>query len=372
VIQKEDPMIRTSVGALLAITFMTAGSHGQSRPATLPDSEIQKILAERIDVSHQGVGIVVGVIDANGRRVIAHGRSRAADPRPLDSDTIFEIGSVTKVFTALLLADMVQRGEVALDDPISKYLPSGVKAPERNGRAIALVDLATHTSGLPRVPANLRPATFQDPYADYTAEHLDAFLSSYELPREPGTKFEYSNLGGGLLGYLLARRAGMGYAALVRARITGPLGMTSTTAARPGDEDGPRLAAGHNAQLQPVPAWHFDVLAGCGGVRSNANDMLMLLDAFLGRTKTPLAPAMTLMPTVRRPTGLAGAPEIAIGWLVTKPGAAEILWHNGGTFGYRSYLSVDLRNHAGVVVLSNTSTPAGVDDIGRQILHPRR
>src|SRR3972149_8582837 len=265
VIQKEDPMIRTSVGALLAITFMTAGSHGQSRPATLPDSEIQKILAERIDVSHQGVGIVVGVIDANGRRGIAHGRARAADPRPLDSDTIFEIGSGTKVCTALLLADMVQRGEVALDDPISKYLPSGVKAPERNGRAIALVDLATHTSGLPRVPANLRPATFQDPYADYTAEHLDAFLSSYELPREPGTKFEYSNLGGGLLGYLLARRAGMDYAALVRARITGPLGMTSTTAARPGDEDGPRLAAGHNAPLQPGPPGHLHVLPGWGG-----------------------------------------------------------------------------------------------------------
>src|SRR5208283_4407870 len=122
------------------------------------------------------------------------------DKRALDGDTVFEIGSITKVFTALLLADMAQRGEVALTDPVSKYLPKGVKMPGRNGHAIMLQDLATHTSGLPRLPSNMKPKDFMNPYADYTPELLYQFLSSYELPRDPGSKWEYSNLGAGLLG----------------------------------------------------------------------------------------------------------------------------------------------------------------------------
>jgi CubicO group peptidase (beta-lactamase class C family) len=132
------------------------------------DSDIHQILAERIDKQKQSVGIVVGVLDAKGRRIVAYGSLEKGDKRPLDGDTVFEIGSITKVFTSLLLAEMAQRGEVRLDDPIAKYLPASVKVPERGGRQISLVDLAAHTSGLPRMPANFRPKDPANPYADYT------------------------------------------------------------------------------------------------------------------------------------------------------------------------------------------------------------
>jgi serine-type D-Ala-D-Ala carboxypeptidase/endopeptidase len=131
-------------------------------------------------------------------------------------------------------------------------------------------------------------------------------------------RFEYSNLGGGLLGYLLARRAGMGCEALVQARITGPLGMTSTTI-RLSPDQRVRLAAGHNARLAPVPDWTFDALAGCGALRSTAHDMQRLLAAFLGETSTPLAPAMA---AICRPAGPFGA-QVGLGWIVSTPAAGS-------------------------------------------------
>ena len=158
------------------------------------DSDIHQILVDRIDQQKQSVGIVVGVIDAKGRRVVVYGGLEKGDKRPLDGDTVFEIGSITKVFTSLLLADMAQRGEVRLDDPIAKYLPASAKVPERDGRQITLVDLATHTSGLPRMPANFRPKDPANPYADYSDEQLYSFLSSYDLIRDIGLKFEYLSL----------------------------------------------------------------------------------------------------------------------------------------------------------------------------------
>ncbi len=222
--------MRKALSVTFAMILLGAIAGAQSPPNSPvpPDSEIRKILVERIDTFHQGVGIVVGVIEPQGRRVVAYGSLNQGDPRPLNGDTTFEIGSVTKVFTSLLLSDMVQRGEVALADPVAKYLPAEVKVPERGGRVITLVDLSTHTSGLPRMPSNFNPKDPANPYADYTAEQLFQFISSFQLTRDIGSQFEYSNLGGGLLGQALARRAGMDYEALVRTRITGPLGMSST------------------------------------------------------------------------------------------------------------------------------------------------
>jgi serine-type D-Ala-D-Ala carboxypeptidase/endopeptidase len=343
----------------------------QSPPGSLApsDAEIRKILVERIDTFHQGVGIVVGVIEPQGRRVIAYGSLDQGDPRPLNGDTIFEIGSATKVFTSLLLADMVQRGEVGLTDPIAKYLPAEVKVPQRGGRSITLVDLSTHTSGLPRLPTNFHPKDPANPYTDYTVEQLYQFLSTYQLTRDIGSQFEYSNLGGGLLGNVLARRAGMDYEALVRSRITGPLNMTST-AITLSSEMKTRLAVGHNDQLNAVPNWDVPALAGAGALRSSANDLLMFLAANLGYTQSTLAPAMAAMVAVRRPTGAPGLGEIGLGWLIVKPTTDEIVWHNGGTGGYRSFMGYDRSTRVGVVVLSNTFTAAGVDDIGMHLLDP--
>lgn len=358
---------------MLAVVLLTMAASAQSNtdPAIPSDSEIRKILTERIDAEHQSVGIVVGVIEPAGKRIVTYGSLDKVDKRALNGDTVFEIGSVTKVFTSLLLADMVQRGEVALTDPAAKYLPPGVKMPERGGQSITLEDLSTHTSGLPRLPANLAPKNQGNPYADYSVDQLYQFLSSYTLPRDIGVQYEYSNLGGGLLGHVLARRAGMEYEVVVRARILNPLGMSSTCIAlSPALKE--RMAVGHNAKLEPVPNWDLPTLAGAGALRSSANDLLTLLAAELGYQQTPLAPAMAAMLAVRRPTGNPGL-DIALGWHVfRKSKSEEIVWHNGGTGGFRSFVGFDENRRAGVVVLSNTFTNAGVDDLALHLLDTQR
>ena len=355
------------VGAVIAASVAVAA---QSAPqAALPsDAEIRQILVDRIDTQHQSIGIVVGVIGPEGRRIISYGQLEKGDPRLLNGDTVFEIGSETKVFTSLLLADMVQRGEVALDDPVAKYLPAGVKMPERNGRVITLVDLATHTSGLPRMPSNMMMKDPANPYADYSLEQLYQFLSTYQLTRDIGSHYEYSNLGGGLLGHVLARRAGMDYEALVQSRICDPLGMKSTRITLTAEMKA-RLAAGHNQAMDTVPGWDSPTLPGAGALRSTANDLLDFLAANLGYTKSPLAEAMAAMPKVRRPTGQAGM-EVALGWHVFTTNGEDIIWHNGGTGGYRSFMGYDPKSRIGVVALSNAETTVGMDDIGRHLLDP--
>jgi CubicO group peptidase (beta-lactamase class C family) len=300
---------------------------------------------------------------------VAHGRFANGDPRPVGADTVYEIGSITKVFTSLLLADAVQRHEVALTDPVSKFLPDTAKMPERGGRTITLQDLATHTSGLPRMPDNFKPADPANPYADYSVEQLYHFLASYHLARDIGSQYEYSNLGGGLLGHVLALRAHTDYASLVRDRITGPLGMSSTAIAL-SPEMKSRLAVGHSAVLQPVANWDLPTLAGAGALRSTTADLLVFLAANLGYTTSPLAPAMKAMLDVRRPTGTGGL-EVALGWHVLTAHGHEIVWHNGGTAGYRTFIGFDRAARSGVVVLSNAGTAAGPDDIGRHLLDPQ-
>jgi D-alanyl-D-alanine-carboxypeptidase/D-alanyl-D-alanine-endopeptidase len=354
--------------------MLSAAHISAQSPANTPvssDAEIRKILVERIDTQRQSVGLVVGVIEPSGRRIVAYGSLAKGDSRPLDGDTIFEIGSITKVFTSLLLADAIERHEVALTDPIAKYLPSQVKVPERGGRSISLHDLSTHTSGLPRLPTNMNPKDPSNPYADYSVDQLYQFLSSVQLTRDIGAQYEYSNLGGGLLGHVLARRAGMEYEALVRSRITGPLAMTSTSITL-SPEMKARFALGHGQTLQPASNWDLPTLAGAGALRSSANDLLTFLAAALGYTKSPLGPAMAAMvgmPTIRRPTGLPGL-EIGLGWHISTVHGKEIIWHNGGTGGYRTFIGYDPKARTGVVVLSNAGTLAGPDDIARHLLDP--
>jgi serine-type D-Ala-D-Ala carboxypeptidase/endopeptidase len=330
------------------------------------DSVIRAILADRIDTLHQNVGIVVGIVDANGRRFVSYGNFSVKDQRPVGNDTIFEIGSTTKVFTSTILADMVQRGEVSLDDPVAKYLPADVKMPQRGGKQITLIDLSTHTSGLPRMPSNFAPKDIDNPYADYTVANLFQFLSSYELTRDIGSKFEYSNLGVGLLGQALARRAGMDYEALVRARVTGPLKMENTRITL-SPEMKSWLAVGHNEARLPAANWDLPAFAGAGALRSDARDMLTFIAANLGYVESPLGPAMAAMTKVRRP-GNGPQSDIALGWIAAKREGRVIYWHNGGTGGYRSFFGYDPKSRVGVVLLSNMSTRTGVDDIGLHLL----
>src|SRR5882724_13047002 len=213
--------------------------------------EIRAILAERIDTNKKVVGIAVGVLDDSGARVIGHGRLSKDSATIPDGDTIFEIGSISKVFTSLVLADMIERGEVKPDDAVEKYLPEGTRVPSRNGKKITLIDISMQHSGLPRMPDNFKPADFANPYADYTPAKLYQFLGHYTLTRDPGEKYEYSNVAVGLLGHALSRRAGTSYEQMVRQRVWEPLRMSSTTIALSAEQR-KRLAIGHNALLDPV------------------------------------------------------------------------------------------------------------------------
>ena len=299
-----------------AFLLLSSISLGQSVSQSLVPSneEIKKILVERLGERKDRVGIVVGIIEPAGRRIIAHGNFDKNDARPVSGDTVFEIGSTTKVFTSLLLADMVQHGEVSLSDPVAKYLPSDVKVPERGGRAITLDDLARHRSGLPRLPANLNAsANPLNPYAQYSVPQLYEFLSSYTLPRDIGASFEYSNLGVGLLGHVLSLAAGKDYETLIRTRICQPLGMNST-AITLSPELNAKLAAGHDNRYEATQNWDLPTLAGAGALRSTADDMVTFLAAQLGYKSSELDPAIAATRAGRMPAD--GGMEIGLGWLM--------------------------------------------------------
>ena len=330
----------------------------------LGNDEIREILVTRVDQQQQATGIAVGLVDHTGRRAITYGHPAKGDLRTIDGDTIFEIGSLSKVFTALLLADMVQRHEVSLEDPAAAYLPDSVRLPARDGRVITLLDLATHRSGLPSLPGNLVPQDLRNPYAGYSVENLYQFLNGYTLPRDPGSGYEYSNLGAGLLGHVLGCRAGVDYETLVRTRITEPLGMPDTAITLSASM-AQRMAIGHDALLVPVSNWDMPTLAGAGALRSSINDLMTFLEACLGYRESPLAPAMSAMLDVRRPVGSTPL-AVGLGWHRLGTGA----WHSGGTGGFRSFMGFDPNKRSGVAVLANAFTLAGVDDIGGHIGNP--
>ena len=341
-----------------ALAFLLFSEHLSLIGAQRSTDPLHTALAKRVDEAKEGTGAIIGILTRRGRSFTAYGRARADGPE-ITADTIFEVGSITKVFTSLLLADMVEHGEVALDDPVRKYLPSGVTVPSRGRREITLADLATHTSGLPRDPTNLDLRSLDNPYATYRAEDLYAFLASYSLQRDPGTQWDYSNAGMGLLGHVLAARAGLSYEELLRRRVLAPLGMKETTI-EVNEERRTRRATGHNQALAPVPWWHFDALAGAGAINSTASDMLVFAEAALG-ADTPLKAAFTRMTSIRRPVDRGT--DQALGWDAFRYQGNEVLAKSGGTNGFRSRLFVDPTGHRAVIVLINGGGPAPINDL---------
>jgi CubicO group peptidase (beta-lactamase class C family) len=242
----------------------------------------------------KNAGMVVGVLWGGEQRIGAYGVLNECGQAPSEH-TVFEIGSVTKVFTALALADMVLRGDVALDDPVRKCLPATVHMPSWRGEEITLLHLATHTSSLPRLPDNLAKTIKHqaNPYANYQVSDMYEFLSSYKLGRPLGSREEYSNLGMGLLGHALELVAGKSYEELVRERILQPLGMNDTSIALSTDQLG-RLAPGHTCDGKLTGNWDTPALAACGAFRSTMHDMLVFIEANMRPAASPLAPAIRL------------------------------------------------------------------------------
>lgn len=316
-------------------------------PVALRDLEpiLQKGVAPVVAAWPQG-GVVVGVLDRGEQRVMAFGTAKP--------NSIFEIGSVTKTFTALALAQMVVQKKVTLDEPVRELLPAGWVA-KPAGPEITLLDLATQHSGLPRLPDNLHPANPADPYADYSAERLEAFLKQHGIARPEKTDFLYSNLGVGLLGFALAQRAGVSYSDLIREEITTPMGMRDTVVVLSPEQQS-RFIQGYNGAHDAVGPWRLDALAGAGALRSTAADLLtycatlMHPDRLTGEhgDGATLAPAI---PLVLQPRANAGGMKIALAWLIRPE--QGVYWHNGGTGGYTSLVSFNPQRDRAIVVLYN-------------------
>jgi serine-type D-Ala-D-Ala carboxypeptidase/endopeptidase len=339
---------RRSAGWLLGICLMTGSS---ANAGALPE-RVEQAAQERIAAGTYQT-LVFGVVDGDNSEVVAFGK--LDDGKPPGGDTVYEIGSVTKTFTATLLAQAALSGRATLDAPVAQLLPD-FKIPSRGGIEITLEQLGTQHSALPRMPSNFAPKDPANPYADYDAAKLKAFLAGYQLPRDPGAAYEYSNLGFGLLGCALAQLEHITYGALTDETILKPLGMTMSGTAL-SDAMRTHLAAGHDITGAATKNWDIDALAGAGAIRSTANDMLRYLKANMGIAPSPLAAAMKLAQQPR--SDMTKTIRIGLAWMTTQKG---IIWHNGETGGYRSFLGFTADGRHGVVILSNTAADA--DDLG--------
>ena len=327
----------------------------------LPE-DVEESIKKRIEYGYSP-SYAVGIIDKNGPRYYNFG-TRTMDGGSVNEHTIYEIGSISKVFTAILLAQQVVDGKMKLDDPIKKYLPAEVKVPRKSSVEITLGNLSDHTSGLPRMPDNFTPANPNNPYADYTVKQMLEFISGYELTRDVGAGYEYSNLAQGLLGYILSQYVSTTYEDLMVKSIASPLGMKETKITF--DEKMKKnLAMGHSNR-KPVENWDIPTFAGAGAIRSSTADMLKFLAANMNLKKTSLRKAMDLTHQVRHDK--AGKMRVGLGWHVSKGKNGDVLWHNGGTGGYRTFAGFVKETGMGVVVLTNSNK--GADDLGFHLLDP--
>lgn len=281
-------------------------------------------------------------------------------------DTLFQIGSVTKVFTALALAESVARHELTLDTPLGSFLAEAPASPR--GMQIALGHLASHTSGLPRLPKGFRGQAVRhrlDPYRNFSTGDLVAALAAARPRSEPGTKVRYSNFGAALLGEALCRRTGLSFEQLIAERVTGPLHL-SDSVVHPDPDQRERQAVGHSRRRRPVPDWDLGAMPGAGALYSTVHDLLALLRAHLEPQTTAIPEALRLVQQPR--ATLNRWLRVGLGWHLSPLRGTEhaVLWHNGGTGGFFSYVALLPAARAGVVVLSNTARP--VDGVGLRVL----
>ena len=326
------------------------------------DRVLAPVLDHGVLAKSTGGGVVIGVYDHGQSKVFAYG---TAQP-----DSMFEIGSLTKTFTGLILAQMVQQKKVSFDDPVRNFLPEGTVI-KPLGAEITLLDLATQHSGLPRMPDNFHPANGANPYVDYHAAQMYDYVNKHGVGRANDTIFLYSNFGFGLLGTALSLRAGIPYGQLVRNQVTAPLHMDDTLITLSSTQQA-RLIQGHDAQNHPAGRWDFDVFAGAGALVSTASDMLKYLEANLHPEKfatpeTPIgagaaadSPSSTISAAFAldhqlRASGI-GPAKVALAWLYNEQ--TKIYFHDGGTGGYSSFAAFLPADDRAIVVLYNRSDVA--------------
>ena len=382
------PSIISSANSTSAISMMSTPSanlidqknkNNSSLEFEITD-KIKDLIKDHVDGNKTNAAVVIGFVDAHGTQFYGYGKPHNMSNAVANENTIFSIGSNTKVFTTTLLADMVNKGFVKLDYPIEKYLPSNISIPQYNGHKITIEDLATHTSGLPEFPDNycssFDPAKTEvrdsvqyrtevfDCAKDYDFGQFYQALSSTTLTREPGSKAEYSTFGIGLLGHILALKSNMSsFDELLKQNILNVLGMDDTGFVL-SDSQKSRLAIGHfNSQELPSLNMSNPIAPG-GGLYSTVNDMLKFLSANMGLIKTELDDSMQKSHLIRQSTGQIvpnniEAPGlglyIGLGWFITTNLGHEVIWHNGATIGgYNAYMAFNPTTERGIVILCST------------------
>ena len=337
------------------------------------NDDYKKLFRDKIEFDKSGSSIVAFFVAEKSVRFVNYGNlSKESSSAMADENSIYEIGSITKMFVGVLLADAVKRGEVKLDAPISAYLPKTVKTPKFNGKEITLLDLATHSASLPRLPNNFMPKDNANPYIDYTAKNLYSFLSNYKITREIGVQYDYSNLGIGLLGHILSLRAKMPLEQLLSSRIFKPLAIKDTSFALPTAKKS-RHAQGFDENNQPTSLWFFDSLAGAGAIRSTSIDMAKFISAAAGIIKTPLVDAFLEAQKVRR-QGQNDRVKIGLGWNNVEVYGTEFYWFGGGTGGFRSYIVIDTKQKKGAYLVNNSGQDlmsAFLESIAFNYLQPK-
>lgn len=346
--------IVSSLTAIIAVSL-------SALPTSAADlkSDAEPLIAPYIDA---GIleGLSIGIIKGDQTATLHYGKVNDRNQTP-DDNTIYEIGSISKVFTGVLLADAIHRGKVNLDDAAQAHAPPGAKFPAWEETPIRLIDLATHTSGLPRLPDNMPFSDPANPYADYTSKLALEFLAKHKLHRAPEAKGEYSNFGTSLLGYLLCQSSDLKYHDLLTDRILKPLGMKSSGVQLSLDQQ-KRFAAANTALGVPAKPWDFADLPGAGGIRSTTRDMLVFAHANLGPPDNEVGKALKLAWKNQR---MGAGFEMGLGWHIAKDG--ETRWHNGQTGGYHSMLMINRPLKTAVVLLTNTAT-SEVDQLAEQLM----
>lgn len=334
---------------------------------SLPNNSVSALLAKVMAGEHAypSSGMVAGLCNSRGQRIVSYGTADSGNGRALDGDTVFDIGSLTKLFTALVLADMVVHGRMTMDDPLGKYLPADVHVPEFGGKSITLLDVVTYSPGLPGWPADMPPLS-ENAFPDYSTDQLYQALSRTQLDAAPGTHYVYSNFGYGLLGLALARYASTDFESLVISRVCKPLGMESTRMKLTQDMQA-RVSPGHKQKLAKVTSWNMPpAFAAAGAFRSTANDLLKFLSAATGHKRSPLRPAFVEMMKTQRPANKPNL-QVAAGWFITSGHHDSLIWKDGGVLGYSSFLGYSAVRKNGVVVLANGNT--GVVNLGKHLLN---
>ncbi|HEV7556319.1 MAG TPA: serine hydrolase domain-containing protein [Kofleriaceae bacterium] len=349
------------VDLLVCVSFVAAAcsSHAPgpttvAKPAYVdPDGPHRAAIAAQVApfVDDEVVsGLVIATYDAGKREIYGFGKG-PGHVAP-NGRTLFEIGPVTSVYTALMFADAVQRREVTIDKPVSELLPPGVTAPTFNKHAITLGQLAVHASGLPPIPPSIATHLDKpDRFGGYGEDALYQDLVHTELRFEPGSRLIESTFGSGLLGFALGRKIGGGYAQAVTKRVLTPLHTTDTFLKVPADALA-RRAQGSNDDLADAPEWTWDALAGGGGMVTSAKDLLDLIEAELDAaagSKAPLRAAMRL--TQESQLDVEGA-NLALGWRIDGTGR---YWRNGSTAGFHAFVGFDAKTKHGIVILSSTA-----------------